>query len=296
MFQALKQLLPAKFTWVLPHLEEKTDAFTACSKQFFKSHQQHIDSTTLISHSLGYGGQTHGFAATRANAEGLQAQRAYWWCLDPLTLVADMRTVVATDSPLDLGRGELSQIQTAISECLPPGLRCVCSEYKQIYLCVDEPWSAKTVPTSAVIGSSIDPHLPSGKDAQMMIRYMHEWQMVLHSLPFNLERQSQGLVPVSGLWLWGGGELPTIEQTPWDMVVTNDYFVYELALLAGLPAIRVEGDLVNLDLSKFKKGSVLVIDPYWMMPKELTDAQRKRLTQATVINTTKHSYRRRGLW
>jgi hypothetical protein len=62
-----------------------------------------------------------------------------------------------------------------------------------------------TVDPARLIGASIDEALPPASDAPTLRRLSAEIEMWLHSHPINEERQRRGRLPITALWLWGGG-------------------------------------------------------------------------------------------
>ena len=67
----------------------------------------------------------------------------------------------------------------------------------------------------AVHGHSIEPFLPSGNGADVLIELMEASRILLRHHPLNQEREQAGLKPVNCLWLWGPGkaiELPKWKQ------------------------------------------------------------------------------------
>jgi hypothetical protein len=55
------------------------------------------------------------------------------------------------------------------------------------------------------LGGDPAPGLPSGPGAGPLRRLGAELEMWLHGHPVNLAREARGQLPVSALWLWGGG-------------------------------------------------------------------------------------------
>jgi hypothetical protein len=70
-----------------------------------------------------------------------------------------------------------------------------------------------TTPPSAVRGA-IYPFLPTGTDAPKWRRWLSEMQMLLHEHPANAARAASGRVPVTGIWISGGGRLTDIPEAP----------------------------------------------------------------------------------
>ena len=54
-----------------------------------------------------------------------------------------------------------------------------------------------------IIGELLRPHLPRGRDARLVERWMNELQMLLHAHPVNQAREERRLPPVNLVWLWG---------------------------------------------------------------------------------------------
>ncbi|MEO8346943.1 MAG: hypothetical protein ABI607_14725 [Betaproteobacteria bacterium] len=70
----------------------------------------------------------------------------------------------------------------------------------------------RTTPLPAVRGA-IYPHLPTGNDGPQWRRWLSEMQMLLHEHPANAVRAAHGRVPVTGIWISGGGRLTDIAPT-----------------------------------------------------------------------------------
>jgi hypothetical protein len=70
-----------------------------------------------------------------------------------------------------------------------------------------------TSPLDAVMGRAIYRHLTHGAEAKKWQRWQDEIQMLLHDHPVNQAREMQGLAPVTGVWLWGGGRLADVAET-----------------------------------------------------------------------------------
>ncbi len=66
----------------------------------------------------------------------------------------------------------------------------------------------------AVVRSAIYPHMPVGADAPKWRRWMSEMQMLLHEHPVNSARAARGWVPVTGIWISGGGRLVDSDDAP----------------------------------------------------------------------------------
>ncbi len=67
----------------------------------------------------------------------------------------------------------------------------------------------ETHPLDRVQGRAVHPFLPSGPEGRPWRALLNEAQMALHDAPENAAREARGRPTVNGLWLWGGGRLPT---------------------------------------------------------------------------------------
>jgi hypothetical protein len=71
--------------------------------------------------------------------------------------------------------------------------------------------SVTTEPTRALV-NDLEASLPAGPDAAVLKRLGAEMEMWLHSHPINDARARRGELPISTLWLWGGGPALTSAQ------------------------------------------------------------------------------------
>ena len=74
------------------------------------------------------------------------------------------------------------------------------------YFCSAEPVATARVPAQRVRGEVLPLPEAAGALAAAHDRLQSELQMCLHLSPVNRRREAEGLPPVNGLWLWGGGE------------------------------------------------------------------------------------------
>jgi hypothetical protein len=74
------------------------------------------------------------------------------------------------------------------------------------------------------IDRHIEAYLPLGADAPRLRKLMSEVEMWSFEHPVNLSRIAQGLQPISGLWLWGGGPMLTALPTAQGWCAGDDVF------------------------------------------------------------------------
>lgn len=165
-------------------------------------------------------------APLTARADGLDPGGAYWLRLDPAHLEVGMGGLMLRPAiALGLSADEAAALATSLGKL---GLDLHAPTPTRWYLRLPEPPALITTPLDQVVGEYLTAHLPQGGDANRLMARVNEAQMVLHDHPVNLARDARGLAPVNGLWLWGGGVLPTLAPTAL-RVATDDGEVQALA-------------------------------------------------------------------
>jgi len=95
------------------------------------------------------------------------------------------------------------------------GTRLLAGRSAVLYCILDRALQVTTRDPEDVIGRHIEEYLPVGGGAPVLKQLMSEIEMWLFEHPVNGARAAQGLKPITGLWLWGGGtaitSLPTIQ-------------------------------------------------------------------------------------
>lgn len=155
------------------------------------------------------------------------------------------------------------------------------------------------------LGARLPRALAQGEDASALLRLAGECELWLHDHPVNQARLGSGLLPVNGLWLWGGGAddapLPDRPALPLQVRVFSDQaYVLGLCLLAGgeaqpLPSAMVElpaqgadevgsEALVVLDSTPQGRGDAPLarLDRDWFQP-ALQALQQGQLSALTVV-------------
>jgi 2,3-bisphosphoglycerate-independent phosphoglycerate mutase len=111
---------------------------------------------------------------------------------------------------------------------------------------------ATTFPPHDIVGKQIDPYLPAGKDAMVLLKCMEKSRKVFSDHPVNLARISRDQPPATQIWPWSGGKRPTL--TPFRSLFGKDGGVISavdllqgIARLAGMEVIQVPGATGFLD-------------------------------------------------
>lgn len=142
-------------------------------------------------------------------ADGGQAEAAYWLRADPVHLsVMRDRLVLEDSAALELSQPEADALAADIRAHFGASFCPMPAQPQRWYLRLPEPPQLATTPPSSAAGRDIDGLQPRGRDAMRFRALINELQMLLHDHPVNQSREARGSLPVNSLWLWGGGTLP----------------------------------------------------------------------------------------
>ncbi|MBI5791851.1 MAG: hypothetical protein HZA63_10285 [Rhodocyclales bacterium] len=155
-----------------------------------------------------------------------------WLCLDPVRLQFHDRSLIV-DHPRHL------QLDAAEAAALAVSLAPTFAELGQIEVLAPDSWNLRltdrapefiALPDAA--GRSAAP-LPSGPAHAPWRRAINEAQMILHTHPVNLARESAGRPLVNSLWPWGAGQLPPARDGAYGIVWGDDPVLRGIAQLFG---------------------------------------------------------------
>ena len=144
-------------------------------------------------------------AASRATADEVEGRMA--WLATPVHLVAGLASV-----PLD-ARG-LLQVELDVRRELAQDFNTVFAEsgfrlealpsasFLMTGPCIDD---LDTVEPARILGASVTEVLPEASTAPTLRRLVAEIEMWLHGHRVNTDRARNGRMPITALWLWGGG-------------------------------------------------------------------------------------------
>ena len=134
------------------------------------------------------------------------------------------------------------------------------------------------------LGARLPRALAQGPDAAQVLRLSGDCETWLHDHPVNRRRLQRGLLPVNGLWFWGGGTdgvpLPPTGDLPLQQrVFADDAFSMGLCTLAGGETQQVPADYSALralvaESSDAQAPAVVVLDS---VPRDARDAPLLRL-------------------
>jgi 2,3-bisphosphoglycerate-independent phosphoglycerate mutase len=111
---------------------------------------------------------------------------------------------------------------------------------------------AKTWPPHDIVGENIDPYLPAGRDAHILLECMEKSRDIFSDHPVNLERIASGKPPATLIWPWSGGKRPSL--TPFRSLFGKEGGIISavdllrgIGRLAGMEVIQVPGATGYLD-------------------------------------------------
>ena len=143
---------------------------------------------------------------------------AAWVCLAaPVHYVAEMSDVrLAQDGILALRPDEAEALALDFNRVWSNSGTClVAGRSAALYCIFDRSLQVTTRDPGEVRNRHIEEYLPAGSDAPVLRRLMSEIEMWLFGHTVNGARAAHGRLPITGLWLWGGGapiaSLPQVE-------------------------------------------------------------------------------------
>jgi hypothetical protein len=188
-----------------------------------------------------------------------------------------------------------------------------------------------TTEPSRALARELGESLPTGRDAAVLKRLGAEIDMWLHSHPLNEARLRRRELPVSTLWLWGGGRLLQVENDPMQLArqrpssspsvalaaFGSEPYLAGLCFLQGVPLHPLPDRLPDSAQRPDAQRSVFVAEvtallhanPHWTMFDALThidtgfiepsmDALRRGAVDSVVVianDTQLHIARRNRL-
>ena len=144
-------------------------------------------------------------AASRATAEEVNGRMM--WLATPVHLVAglssvhlDARGLLQVD--LDARRALAQDFSTVFAES---GFRLEALPSAGFLVTGPRVDDLDTVEPARILGASVTEVLPGASTAPRLRRLVAEIEMWLYSHPVNADRGRRGRLPITALWLWGGG-------------------------------------------------------------------------------------------
>lgn len=182
--------------------------------------------------------------------EGVDPGQSWIFRADPVHLHPDRdRLLVLDPGRLALPSDNVADLVRSFNDLFAEdGLTLEAPHSDRWYLRVQHVPALHTTPLDRVMGRPMGDCLPTGKDALRWITHLNAMQMLLHESPLNRQREAEGRRPINGIWLWGGGRLPTVpDSSTWAQIYSDVMLVKGLARHMGVPLAPVPDPLDLLE-------------------------------------------------
>jgi hypothetical protein len=177
-------------------------------------------------------------AVSRLADSGEPGGQAWWVRADPVHLRADRDQVLLYDfQPLDIAPEEAQGLAAEFNRFFADeGWHLDALSPTRWYLRLPEDPQIRTYDLAEVAGQPMGHFLPSGRRGQRWHSVLNEIQMLFHASEINQRRIQAGKPVINGVWLWGGGTLPSPPgRCTWQYVYSDEPVARGLARLQGVP-------------------------------------------------------------
>lgn len=142
-------------------------------------------------------------------AAGLEPASGTVWFATPVHLIASLTSLhLDRRSVLHLSTGDLATLAEDFHHTFAVSrLRLTPTDSGVFLMSGPDAISAVTTEPARALVRELEASLPSGPKASALKRLGAELEMWLHHHPVNEARSRRGELPVSTLWLWGGGDV-----------------------------------------------------------------------------------------
>ena len=142
-------------------------------------------------------------ASLMLSAEGGKPLTDTWAVVAPVRLHVDRDRLLLIPLPReDVERSDVDKLREAFNQHFhDDGVELITGFPRHWYLRLQQPRQLKTSSLAQVAGRTLDPFLPTGRDAGWLRKLLNESQMLLHSLD---------IAGLNSLWIWGVGQLPQV--------------------------------------------------------------------------------------
>lgn len=181
-------------------------------------------------------------AAIAASADGLEVGDAFWLRADPVHLAMQRDSFSLSEPlPVQIEYEHAERIVASLNQHFnADGLAFFIGNSGAWYLRLNQAPQIKTSLPSVAVGKNIYQFMPQGDMSAKWRAYLNEVQMLLHSHPVNIARESAGADAINSVWLSGGGKMPSRAKPDHDnnvdLIVAGNPFYLGLAQWSGLPS------------------------------------------------------------
>ena len=218
-------------------------------KRCDSSSESSLESETLLLNLLGWQGDENDDVPVAALEHLAEANDGdgFWFRADPVNLQEDQNYLMMSyPSILDLDLEEAKVLTDSINQHFAEdGWHLEVGDPHRWYLRLEKTADVNTTPAWRVVGRDVFNLMPAGENSSQWHAWLMELQMLLFSHPVNEARTDQGLAPVSGLWLWGGGELPMLPSSQY-LLRGDTSFIRGVARQSGCEIKVLPDDLSEI--------------------------------------------------
>ncbi|NLI53879.1 MAG: cofactor-independent phosphoglycerate mutase [Clostridiales bacterium] len=162
-------------------------------------------------------------------------------------------TDIANATMVDYSAGEISteearELITFLDKALSSeGVRLYPGfSYRHCLVLNDAQTGANLTPPHDFTGKPVSGRLPSGTNAEVLMRWMNEAYRLLSDHPVNRARRHAGKNPANAIWFWGEGRKPALtsffEKTGLHgAVISAVDLIQGIGRCAGMEVVKVEG-------------------------------------------------------
>lgn len=179
-----------------------------------------------------------------AAADGLDANKGYWLCADPVNLQlhrAQMMLIPEVAATQDEAAALCDNLNAHFAG---QGMQFFAPHPQRWYLCLEAAPQLTTTPLRQAAWQDARFHQPQGADTLHWQRILTEIQMSLYAHPLNQAREARGELLVSSLWLWGGGRAMPL-RSAFDAVGGDSDVGLAFARAAGITPVASLEDMLH---------------------------------------------------
>lgn len=178
-------------------------------------------------------------ASIGAFGDGLDVQNAVWFYADPVHFVLKRDTFSLHDeAPVNLSLAHAERLLDTLNQHFSDdGSQFLRGKSGRWFLKISKNteifWPVETKPLQSAIGQNVQAMMPKGHAALQWRKILNEIQMLMHEHPVNQEREKNGELAVSSVWVSGGGELPPKSA----LKVNEEVLLAEHPIYAGVACL-----------------------------------------------------------
>ena len=181
---------------------------------------------------------------------------------DPIFLKADRDSArLIPAEQLALSEADADALLKTINDFVSAdGLTFFKRSASQWYMSGMQAEALESYPPSFLANRNASSFLPGGESMAPWRRLMTELQMLLHSHPLNLQRETAGLMPVNSIWFWGGGDLPAKRSSSVDVSIFADHEqAADMARYHDVPCLPL-AQLTGTQLEELDSTQTIILD------------------------------------